>query len=503
MVKLVPALILSLTAIASLVQGNAAAADHHRARTPMVPAHNTTAANPGPCTMPAPAHPTTATRKHRGRTSAIPAQPSTATTRMGASASTIPAQPSTTQKHRGSTSTIPAQPSTATTSPAASTPTIPVVPSNAGACTLTVPAQPLTANGLATPYILMTGGCDQTNPAQQVFVEATVFDPATSTFSVYHPLVINQGTVPAIKPVLPILPKNAIVGIWFGANSNSITLKGDIGTCVNGLSNQDVFGQVAFCNAQNFFAAVKAAKGVVIPPLGNDVLGKACPTTRSFGIIDQDQSDNVITTYLMKGTTFAQTTAANRKTLGQVKEISNGSDNALVADFIDPAIGCKPFKAPSLMEAGVMLGSLALNELHATQQAAPVAEVPAADPMVLSNNQPSLAKLNAYRLGVDQTVLTSLNQATTLAYCTNLGMIGPAYIQRIQKLIQNGPSPMPDVANNLLTFMGQRYAASWTNLGCDKTLNKPSAITTTAVNGIATAIQINLPAPGKRRLHKE
>lgn len=142
--------------------------------------------------------------------------------------------------------------------------------------------------------------------------------------------------MPAIKPVLPILPNNAVVGIWFGANSNSITLQGDIGTCINGLSNQDVFGQVAFCNAQNFFAAVNAAKGVVIPPLGNDVLGKACPTTRSFGIVDQDQSDNVITTYLMKGTTFAQATTTNRNTLGQVTEISNGSDNALVADFIDP-----------------------------------------------------------------------------------------------------------------------------------------------------------------------
>lgn len=62
-----------------------------------------------------------------------------------------------------------------------------------GACVLRVPQDPLSAKGLATPYILKKGSCDQTNPNQQVFVEATVFHPATGTFSVYQPLVINEG----------------------------------------------------------------------------------------------------------------------------------------------------------------------------------------------------------------------------------------------------------------------------------------------------------------------
>jgi hypothetical protein len=62
-----------------------------------------------------------------------------------------------------------------------------------GACFLHVPKHPLTAKGLATPFILKKGNCDQTDPAQQVFVEATIFDPDTKTFGVYHPLVINEG----------------------------------------------------------------------------------------------------------------------------------------------------------------------------------------------------------------------------------------------------------------------------------------------------------------------
>ncbi|KAF9133905.1 hypothetical protein BGW39_008660 [Mortierella sp. 14UC] len=361
-----------------------------------------------------------------------------------------------------------------------------------GACFLHVPKDPLTAKGLAKPYILKKGNCDQTIANQQVFVEATVFDIDTKTFSVYHPLVINEGTKPAIKPVVPKLPKNSVIGIWFGANSNSITLTGNIKDCVNGLSSTDIFGQFAYCNAHPFFQAVLAAKkkgDVAIPPLGNDVHGNPCPTVRHFGIIDQDQSDNVLTTYLQYKNHFAQATAANRKKLKKFTEIANGSDNAL-------ALKCTPFKVPSLMEPGVYLGSLALDELHASLQRPPVALIPQNDPMVLSNNKPSIKKLNAYRKGVNQPQVTNLNQATGKAYCTNYGNIAPGYIQSIAKLIVGRPSPDAGAANNLLTFMGQRYAASWVNLGCDKILKKTSDITvTTNKDGVAVKIHFHQSKP--------
>lgn len=64
---------------------------------------------------------------------------------------------------------------------------------NTGNCILQLPTNPLTAEGLATPFILVKGNCDQTNPNHRVFVEATIFDPNTKTFGVYHPLVINEG----------------------------------------------------------------------------------------------------------------------------------------------------------------------------------------------------------------------------------------------------------------------------------------------------------------------
>ncbi|KAF9338501.1 hypothetical protein BGZ91_008667 [Linnemannia elongata] len=319
--------------------------------------------------------------------------------------------------------------------------------STPGACFLKVPKNPLTAQGLATPYILQKGNCDQTIGNQQVFVEATVFDLDTNTFSVYQPLVINEGTKPAIDPVVPKLPKNSIVGLWFGANSQSITLTGDIKTCVNGLSSTDVFGQFAYCNAFPFFQA-----------LGGHA---------------------------------------------EFAEFSNGSDNALVTNLLDPPLNCKPFKARSLMEDGVQLGSLALNEISALLQRAPVALIPYSDPMVLSNNKPSIKKVNAYRRGVDQPLITNLKQANPTTYCKNYGNIAPRYIQKIGKFIVGRPSPDTAAANNLLTFMGQRYAASWVNLGCDKLLKKTSDITvTTDKQGVAIKLHFHQSKPIKMHKHE-
>jgi len=78
-------------------------------------------------------------------------------------------------------------------------------------CTLIMPAHPLTAAGLATPYQLTAtdpakGPCNQANTAQSAFVQAAVIDRATGQISVYSPLVIDAGTQPAAPPVVPVLP---------------------------------------------------------------------------------------------------------------------------------------------------------------------------------------------------------------------------------------------------------------------------------------------------------
>ncbi|HEY6925744.1 MAG TPA: hypothetical protein VI653_19855, partial [Steroidobacteraceae bacterium] len=112
-------------------------------------------------------------------------------------------------------------------------------------CTLIIPDKPLSAQGLATPFQLIatdpnSGPCNEANTAQSAFVEAAVLDPASSQISIYHPLVVDIAARPAVAPVVPVLPANAIVALWIGFNGNNLTItSADPGTlwdakCVNG-----------------------------------------------------------------------------------------------------------------------------------------------------------------------------------------------------------------------------------------------------------------------------
>src|SRR5579864_4376754 len=93
-------------------------------------------------------------------------------------------------------------------------------------CSIIVPARPLTAAGLATPWLLTgpdgqgpaASGCQQSNPNLNAFVQATILNPATGELSVYEPLVVTLGTDPAAAPVVPRLPRGAVVNIMVGFN---------------------------------------------------------------------------------------------------------------------------------------------------------------------------------------------------------------------------------------------------------------------------------------------
>jgi hypothetical protein len=371
-------------------------------------------------------------------------------------------------------------------------------------CSLAVPANPLTAAGLATPYQLSAtdaagGPCNETNAAQSAFVEATIIDPATGALSVYRPLVVDKGTPPAAAPVVPTLPANAVVGIWFGFNGTTLTLQGgNQGNCVNG-TNGSQFGQFAYCNAPALFTAANTAIGagkLAVPALGTAKDGRPCPSTRDFGLVDQDQSDNVVTTYLVLGNgQVAQNNAANMAALAGSNPIVNGSDNLLLDAFVDPALGCTPFTAPDLTNNGQPVGSLALDELMAAaDQQAPIALVPTNDPMTLNNNNASLTKTNLYRAGVDQ---PAVNQATDTptAYCQNLVTVGQQRTQLDKNLTINGPTPSAAMATNLFTFLANRLNQSFTNLGCMNLLHINNPVTVT-VNGAGVATAATFAAAG-------
>lgn len=101
--------------------------------------------------------------------------------------------------------------------------------------------------------------------------------------------------------------------------------------------------------------------------------------------------------------------------------------------------------------------------------------------MVLVNHNPNLAKLNAYRIGVDQRTVESLDQASTTRYCQNLLNIAPRRLQRGAHLTKRQPSPDKAVANSLFTFLAQRFVTTYgaDGLNCVGLLNKPDPITLT------------------------
>jgi hypothetical protein len=335
-------------------------------------------------------------------------------------------------------------------------------------CTLIVPARPLSADGLATPYQLVAtepdaGACHEADTDQSAFVEAAILDPAAGAVSIYHPLVIDEGSTPAAPPVPVELPAGAVVGIWFGYNGDTLTLDGPgADSCVNGLPGSP-FGQYAYCHAAQFFAAANraiSAGKLTVPPLGTALDGLPCPTSRDFFVVDQDQSDNLATTYRVIDGKIAQDTAATR----DGKALTNPSDEALLAKAIDPALGCTPFRAPDVTDQAAPTPALALNELSAAaHQADPMALVPTSDPMTQVDGAASPLKTNLYRVGVDMPPLPAGQDPKT--YCTDMLTIAKMRLAKDADLLRDAPSPVPG-SDNLLDFMRARLRASANILGC-------------------------------------
>ena len=365
-------------------------------------------------------------------------------------------------------------------------------------CLLTVPDDPLNT-GLFKPWFVSTNpiselNCSQLIEGSEVFVEATIYDIDNKVFFVYYPLVIDDKTEPAVKPDSVYLPKKNIVVIHFGINGDTITLKSKNkdnkslidGKCVNGLPNGSVFGQFAYCNGVHFFKTVNKDiqnNLLQIPPVLNSNLGDECPTTRSFSIVDQDQSDNVLSQYIVtEDLKIAQDIPANRNNLKVLKIISNGSDNRLLNIFVNPAIGCDSFTAPYLVDNNIQGSSVALNEIQANliPITKTTALVPPFSPFVVdNNNEQSVLKTNLYRDGVNQPNILIVDNNDNINYCNQMANIAPNFFIKHKIAFLNTKSPAEDLANNLLNFLALRFENSWQELNCKKLIGIPSPIVTT------------------------
>jgi hypothetical protein len=386
-------------------------------------------------------------------------------------------------------------------------------------CDIIVPANPLSAVGLATPYQLTSAngqspaqsGCEMTNAANLgAFVQATILNPRTGALSVYDPLVVTQGTTPAVAPTVPKLPRNAVVTIDFGFNGTDLTQVGATpnalqqGNCTNGQQGS-IFGQVSFCNGVNFFnTAVQleregrlrvpstGASAKITPSGGALGTGDNCPVTRNFDMVDQDPSDNVTTEYLLNPATgqTAQDTMANAANITGSTLLLNGSDNTLLDLFLDPVLGCTPFQAPDLANNDQPTSSQALDELLAARDQPRIAAlVPENDEMVLNgNNEFDTAKTDLYRAELGQAPVDFQTEQTSspAMYCQNLVNIQTPFLAANQALIATGQAPVAGVGDNLLTFMANRLSMSFVDLACANFgLTNPVTVT---LNGAGAAV---------------
>jgi hypothetical protein len=374
------------------------------------------------------------------------------------------------------------------------------------ACRISVPPNALTAKGLATPWVLSGdngGKCEETSAGEAAFIDATIFDPATRKVSIYRPLVVTEGTTAAAAPVPPPMPAGAVVEISVGFNGDELSLTDghngqDIAgaRCVNGLPGS-IFGQEIFCNVRAFYSAANGRVSFTPPRGASPDDGLPCPTTESWEIVDQDQSDNTTTAYIVHGNQTAQSTAANQRDLGS-DLIGNGSDNNLYTNFYAPAIHCQPPQAPDLTDpnAAVQSTSSALLNLYARAANDPTpALVPMGDPFTLVNGEPSMRKTTLYRAQVDQPPAARPEDASTADYCGNLLQLGLAKIELDKEFLQAlGRSPAPAVSDDLHLFILNRFKESWDNLQCETATGTPNPVAvTTDADGHVLSAEVTPP----------
>jgi hypothetical protein len=367
-------------------------------------------------------------------------------------------------------------------------------------CTVSVPANPLSAQGLASPWVLGDGCTWANGGTEGVFIDATILAP-NGQIQVYNPLVINQGTTPAVAPTAPTVAAGSQVILSLGFNGNALALVGagaQQGNCIDAFGNS-LINQTPQCNAANFYRLANAeiAQGTLtVPPADTGQDGQACQTTRDFALIDQDQSDNAVASYLFDPATgqSAQATADNTAAMANATVETNGSDNGLLDKFVDPALGCTPFAAPNPTNPNGSSASQALNELSARQnQKGTIALLPVSNPQLLVGGNFSIGKTNAYRAETDQPRLAANTNTSRNAarYCQNMVNIATSRLQLDAAMETGTASPVPDLGNNLATFLAARLSASFGNLNCQNFgLTDPVTLTTDA-NGVATAATFN------------
>ena len=271
-----------------------------------------------------------------------------------------------------------------------------------------------------------------------------------------------------MAPTPPTIARGSQVILSVGYNGNALALVGRgarQGNCLDALGNSLV-NQTPQCNAANFYrmANFEIARGLLkIPKAGIGKDGQACQTTRDFALIDQDQSDNAVASYLFNPNTgqTAQATAANQANLAKDTAETNGSDNGLLDKFVDPALGCAPFTAPNPTNPAGASASQALNELSARQNhKGMVALLPVNNPLWSAGSSASPRPTPTGSRPTSRCSPFSTNTARNAAqYCQDMINIAAPRLKLDVPMETGTASPVPRLGKNLAHFLRLGRAA--------------------------------------------
>jgi hypothetical protein len=171
---------------------------------------------------------------------------------------------------------------------------------------------------------------------------------------------------------------------------------------------------------------------------------------------------------------------------------------------MDAALGCTPWQILDLTDPSMnaYVSNFATDELQANYlQPYPMAQVPALDPDVVEfvnggnsqyDGQVDLVKLNAYRLGVGQSPVSHLSQASLEFYCQGLATVGSHRFASAKPYWSAAATPDPTSGTNLYTFLADRFIETFSpgsdGFPCTTILNIPCPVSCTYdVNGVCIA----------------
>ena len=327
-------------------------------------------------------------------------------------------------------------------------------------CVLTIPDNPLTAIGLATPYIL-SSNCSVLNMSTTVFSEVIIINTNTREYSIYNPLIVNNISQLENTPVIPILPRKYIIGIWF-TSEQPFTLLTKFNLCENMVNTN-----FAYCNIGVFYNYVISL---------NVFIKSICPSIRDYPM-QLLLGNRVMDSYIVNNNSLITQTNSLSNNISYIVENTSTNDY-IFNNYVNKALNCPSLIAFNI-QTGRQVNSMILNQIQAIQYGSGTS----------TYISKSIQEMNFWRLGLGQNINVNTDQ---FIFCNESDNKNALFLYNNYEKLYYYNSPEPTVATNLVNYLAYLYVKNWNNVCINATTRNIYAITVYYNNqGIVSGNNIN------------